>query len=199
MAEQLLEELRRGQQPGDGGNQQPAGQDSIIAEDQGPAPKDEPMPDVSEPACGPTMNGPEAAADAAPASVPSAGNAASQPAAVETPAEAPKRPGKEKDKGSRLAQDVHGDTVVACKGILHDVSTTLLGAAAESTAGAHAWPLLDFQDDYDHQFTQQHLARAKCQGQRLLMAPFAGMQFASPFTHLDCDASSERCLGQQLN
>ncbi len=45
------------------------------------------------------------------------------------PVEAPKKPGKDQQKGSRLAQDVHEDTVKASAEVLAEVTGTLLTAA----------------------------------------------------------------------
>ena len=87
---------------------------------------------AAEPATSPSQP-PEAGTYSSPAAMAAA---ADEPGAVmdALPAEAARKPGKDKHKGSRLAQDVHEDTVKASTAVLAEVTRTLLNDAP-ATAG----------------------------------------------------------------
>lgn len=58
------------------------------------------------------------------------------------PAEAPKKAGKDKQKGARLAQDVHEDTVKGSRSVLAEVTDTLLNALPPASGDNLASPWL---------------------------------------------------------
>ena len=78
--------------------------------------------------------------------------APAQDATNAAPAEAPKKLGKDKHKGSRLAQDVHEDTVRASAAVLQEVTGTLLTSGPAAFSKGSAFLVLQSASSWNFNF-----------------------------------------------